>query len=133
MKLFGLTSGRGLLSRRYALVAAAAVLVMYIAGSEWYSYFSTMSRMVSQEVGDRIPIQFEIERARTMIEDLIPDVKRNMVIIAEEEIGVTKPAGRSRSDPSPTGRRPRRNPEAPQRLGESKRHGTQRGSVGHPG
>lgn len=73
--------------KRMALASAAA-LGWYSYGDEGLSYLSTAGRMVSESVGENVPISFEIERARTMISQLTPDIKRNMVVIAQEEVGV---------------------------------------------
>lgn len=89
LKLLWLTDiGKRFLSARRLAVASAAALGLYTFGDDGYSYVSTATRMVSGQVGDQIPISFEIERARTMIGQLTPDIKRNMVVIAQEEVGV---------------------------------------------
>lgn len=73
--------------KRMALASAAA-FGWYSFGDEGQSYLSTAGKMVSESVADSVPISFEIERARTMISQLTPDIKRNMVVIAQEEVGV---------------------------------------------
>ena len=80
--------GVGLLTARRALLAGAAALGLYNFGDDGLSYLSTAGRMVSDEVGDQIPIRFELERAKTMIDSLVPDIKRNMIVIAKEEVSV---------------------------------------------
>jgi len=74
-------------AKRLALASAAA-FGWYSYGDEGVSYLSTAGRMVSESVAENVPISFEIERARTMISQLTPDIKRNMVVIAQEEVGV---------------------------------------------
>jgi hypothetical protein len=37
-----------------------------------------------------VPIEFQIERARTMIKDLVPEVRKNMHVIAKEEVEVQR-------------------------------------------
>ena len=89
LKLLWLTDiGKKFLSAKRMAVASAAALGLYSFGDEGYTYVSTATRLVSSQVGDQIPISFEIERARTMISQLTPDIKRNMVVIAQEEVGV---------------------------------------------
>ncbi|EMI17675.1 signal peptide-containing protein [Rhodopirellula maiorica SM1] len=80
--------GTGLLSARRVILAGAAALGLYNFGDEGVSYLSTAGRLVSEEVGDQVPIRFELERAKTMIDSLVPDIKRNMIVIAKEEVSV---------------------------------------------
>jgi chromosome segregation ATPase len=72
---------------RWALALAAAYL-LFGYGQEGLSYLSTASRMVGEKVRSNVPLEFELERARTMIGGLIPDVRQNMMVIAQEEVGV---------------------------------------------
>jgi len=39
---------------------------------------------------DSVPLDFEIRRARTMLNDLIPEVRKNMVAIAQEEAALAQ-------------------------------------------
>src|SRR5687767_4569562 len=73
--------------KRGIVVAALAYAVLGLGRDGW-SYLSTATRMVSQTVRSAVPLEFEMERARTMIDDLIPDVRQNMLVIAQEEVGV---------------------------------------------
>jgi len=73
--------------KRWAFVGALAYLMVGY-GSDGWSYLSTMTRMAKDKVRSNVPLEFELERARTMIEGLIPDVRRNMLVIAQEEVGV---------------------------------------------
>lgn len=89
LKLLWLTDiGKKMMTAKRLAIASAAGLGLYSFGDEGVSYVSTATRMVSSQVGDQVPISFEIERARTMIGQLTPDIKRNMVVIAQEEVGV---------------------------------------------
>jgi predicted nucleic acid-binding Zn-ribbon protein len=59
-----------------------------IFGTDAYSYLSTSARKVRHEVKANVPLEFEIERARNMVAELIPDIQKNMHIIAQEEVEV---------------------------------------------
>jgi phage shock protein A len=37
-----------------------------------------------------VPIEFEIERARRMVKNLVPDIRKNMHVIAQEEVEVER-------------------------------------------
>lgn len=80
--------GVGVVTLRRLLVAGAAATGLYTLGGDSLTYVTTAGRMVSTGVVDKIPVEFELERAKTMIGDLIPDIKRNMVVIAQEEVSV---------------------------------------------
>jgi predicted nucleic acid-binding Zn-ribbon protein len=59
---------------------------MFFLGRDAFSYMKTSAGWVSESVKSNIPIEFEIERARKMVKDLVPDIRRNMHVIAQEEV-----------------------------------------------
>lgn len=70
--------------------AGAALLLGLFFGRDAFSYVSTGWGKVHQAVHDRVPVTFQIERARKMIKDLDPEIRRNMQVIAREEVEVDK-------------------------------------------
>ncbi len=68
-------------------VALAAVGGL-VFGTDAYSYLSTSAKKVRTEVKSNVPLEFEIERARNMVAELIPDIQKNMHVIAQEEVEV---------------------------------------------
>ncbi|MBX7167957.1 MAG: hypothetical protein K1X74_16605 [Pirellulales bacterium] len=68
------------------LVAVMAGLITYGPGT--LSYVSTAARLVGGRVQEQIPVEFELERARTMVTDLIPDLRKNIYVIAQEKTAV---------------------------------------------
>ena len=77
--------GKDMLTLRRVALASAAAIGLYTFGGGAASYLTTASRLVSDSVSDRIPVEFELQRARTMIGEMIPDIKENMIVIAQEE------------------------------------------------
>jgi predicted nucleic acid-binding Zn-ribbon protein len=70
-------------------VGGAAVLLMgLLFGRNASSYVRTTIAKVSDSVKHSVPLEFEIDRARNMIKDLTPEIRRNMHLIAKEEIQV---------------------------------------------
>ncbi len=69
------------------VVCLAAVL---LAGTGVVSYMRTSAGYLKDSVRDSVPAEFEIERARGMIDDLVPELKRNMYRIAKEETEVKR-------------------------------------------
>ncbi|MFC1597131.1 hypothetical protein ACFL5Q_04220 [Planctomycetota bacterium] len=72
---------------RVALISAV-LLVLFTFGRDGISYLSTAHRLTADKMRSNVPIEFEMERARTMINGLIPDIRNNMIVIAEEEVAV---------------------------------------------
>lgn len=90
---------RSTLMRGGFILAAATLLYSY--GSEGLSYLTTAGRLVKDQVRVTVPIEFELERARTMVIGLVPEVRQNMIVIAQEEVGVEhlrKELARAESD-----------------------------------
>ena len=73
--------------KRGALIAALAYVLVGHGSGAW-SYVTTASRVFKDKVRSNVPLEFELERAKTMITGLIPDVRENMLVIAQEEVGV---------------------------------------------
>ena len=61
------------------------VLGLLCFGHEAFSYIRTSAGCLKDSVKNSVPVEFQIERARRMITDLKPEVRRNMHIIAKEE------------------------------------------------
>lgn len=67
-----------------ALVAVAALLYATEAGS----YAMTYLRRAGHAVKQSVPLEIELERARSAVGELLPDIRQNMHVIAEEEVEV---------------------------------------------
>lgn len=59
-----------------------------LLGREAFSHLKTSLGWVRQSVRESVPIEFEIRRARQMIQDLTPEIHRHMHLIAKEEAEV---------------------------------------------
>jgi chromosome segregation ATPase len=68
-------------------VAALATLVF---GTSIYSYVRTTAGYVKDGMAETVPVDFQIDRARGLIQDLVPEVKKNMHVIAKEEVEVQR-------------------------------------------
>ena len=69
-------------------IASAAVCLglLHLAGLT--SYTATAWNNVSKKVKGQVPIEFEIERLRHEVAQLVPDMKKNFNTIAEEMVAV---------------------------------------------
>jgi chromosome segregation ATPase len=68
----------------------AALLGLVFVGRDAMSYLRTSAGYVSDAVKETVPIEFQVDRARGMIQDLVPEVKKNMHVIAKEEVEVQR-------------------------------------------
>jgi hypothetical protein len=70
----------------------AAVVVVLAAGMLFgrgtWSYLTTGYERATQSVEDSVPLEFQIDRARKMVRDLEPEIRRSMAVIAKEEVEV---------------------------------------------
>lgn len=67
-------------------VIGAASLV----GTGAWSYVKTGYHTASESVRDSVPIEWEIKRARQMIDDLKPEIAQNLQVVAREEVMVQR-------------------------------------------
>lgn len=68
----------------------AALVLGLIFGRDAWSYVSTATGWARQSVRESVPVEFEIERARKMVKELVPDIRANMHVIAKEEVEVAR-------------------------------------------
>ncbi len=87
---------------RRALVSAAIAtsLGVFFFGRSAASYVGTSVGWVRDTVKDCVPIEFEINRARGMLKNLIPEIRANMHLIAKEEVEVERLAKQIATDQS---------------------------------
>lgn len=68
----------------------AALLSGFLFGADAVSYFTTSANWVRDSVKSSVPLEFEIERARTMVQELSSDIDESMHAIATEEVEVER-------------------------------------------
>ena len=68
--------------------AGVALLGAFFFGRDVVSYVSTSAHMVRDSVTEQIPPEFQIERARRELKNLVPDIVRNVETIAHEQVEV---------------------------------------------
>ena len=59
-----------------------------IFGKDVVSYVRSSAKSVRTVVKDSVPIEFELRRARDLLEDIIPEMHANIRLIAQEEVEV---------------------------------------------
>lgn len=72
------------------LGVAAAVASGVVFGTDAVSYLRTGAENVREAVKAEVPIEFELERARDLVKDLTPEIRRSLHVIAEEQVAVER-------------------------------------------
>ncbi len=67
-------------------VTALGALATFVFGRDVVSYARTWGNTVRQTVKREVPVEFEVARARELVENLIPEIKNCMHVIAEQEV-----------------------------------------------
>ena len=76
------------------LGTAAAVLVGgLIFGRDLASYVRSGGRSFSAAMKDNVPIEFELRRARDLLDDIVPEMQANIRAIAEQEVEIASLRG----------------------------------------
>jgi chromosome segregation ATPase len=79
-----------MIKKMLMLGGGAALVGLVMVGRDAYSYLRTSAGYVTDAVQETVPIEFQIDRARGMVQDLVPEVRKNMHIIAKEEVEVQR-------------------------------------------
>ena len=70
--------------------AALAALGTFLFGRDLWSYLHTGAKSVRTAVRREVPIEFEIDRARTMMSELQPEIRLSMHLVAEEQVEIDR-------------------------------------------
>lgn len=69
-------------------VACVAIAGGVVFGKDLYSYLSSGSRLLCNAAKDSVPIEFELARARDLVNDVVPEMQANVRLIAQQEVEV---------------------------------------------
>lgn len=70
------------------LVVGLGATSLALFGRDACSYIGTTYHRVTSSVQDSVPVEFQIDRARQMVQDLEPEIRRSMHVIAKEEVAL---------------------------------------------
>lgn len=75
---------------KYGIIGACGLAIAggVVFGTDLFSYMGTSARMVRTAMKDAVPVEFELTRARNLLEDIIPEMQANVRLIAQEEVEV---------------------------------------------
>jgi hypothetical protein len=69
-------------------LGAGALVLTLLFGGEALSYVRTSGKSVRQSLNDRIPIEFQLRRARDLLADILPEMQANVRVIAQQEVEI---------------------------------------------
>ncbi len=78
--------------------AALALVGTFVFGRDAVSYVKTSASMVKDSIRSEVPPELEIQRARDLVENLLPDIRSTMRQIAEAEVDVEHRAAQIAKD-----------------------------------
>jgi hypothetical protein len=76
------------IKRSIVIGVAACAAGLFFFGTDAMSYVTSSSRAIKRAVKDSVPVEFEIKRARDLLDELIPEMHANLKIVAQEEVEV---------------------------------------------
>ena len=79
-----------MIKKAIIVTGVVLVVVVFFFGRDVVSYVGTSAGYVSEAVHDTVPVEFQIERARNMIKGLVPEIRKNLHVIAKEQVEVER-------------------------------------------
>src|SRR6185369_17960443 len=75
---------------KYGVIGACGTALVggLVFGSELMSYLGTSARSVRTAMKESVPVEFELARAKNMLDEIIPELQANVRLIAQEEVEV---------------------------------------------
>ena len=77
-----------LLKRGVIVVAGVSIVGGLLFGKDVASYVRSSAKSVRTVVKDSVPIEFELRRARDLLDEIIPEMHASIKLIAQEEVEV---------------------------------------------
>ena len=77
-----------MIKKTLLVVTGLGVTTLVLFGRDAASYVSTSYHRLTSSVQESVPVEFQIDRARQMVRDLEPEIRRSMHVIAKEEVAL---------------------------------------------
>jgi chromosome segregation ATPase len=75
--------------KKVAIVALVVVAGLFLLNrTDLGSYMGTAWKKVRSGAADQVPLEFEIERLKNEVSQLVPDMKKNLKVLADEMVAV---------------------------------------------
>ena len=74
-------------------VGVISLVALFIAshllfGREAFSYLRSSARSMRSAAQDSVPIEFQLRRARDLVNDIVPEIQANVRAIATQEVEI---------------------------------------------
>src|SRR5438874_9149253 len=69
-------------------VAGLTIAGGLLFGHEFSSYITSSTRAMRTAANDAVPIDFQLRRARDLVDDIIPEMQANVRVIAQQEVDI---------------------------------------------
>jgi len=75
---------------KYGVVGMAGLCMIggLFFGGDAVSYLTSSAKSVQTAVKEAVPVEFELQRARDLLEQIIPEMQANVRLIAQEEVEI---------------------------------------------
>lgn len=77
-----------MIKKSLMLVVGLGLATVFLFGRDAASYVATTYHRLTGAVKESVPVEFQIDRAQTMVRDLEPEIRNAMHVIAKEEVGL---------------------------------------------
>jgi len=77
-----------MIKKAILVVTGLGLTTLVLFGRDACSYVSTSYHRLTSSVQESVPVEFQIDRAKQMVRDLEPEIRRSMHVIAKEEVAV---------------------------------------------
>lgn len=77
---------------KYSAACLMTVVVggFLLLGSDFSSMIKTSARSIQSSVKESVPVEFELNRAKEKINEILPDLQSQVRMIAEEEVAISR-------------------------------------------
>src|SRR5689334_4161118 len=75
---------------KFAVLGGLSALTLggVVFGTDLLSYVRSSTHSFSVAVKDNVPVEFEIQRARDLMNEIVPEMQANIRAIAEQEVDI---------------------------------------------
>src|SRR5687767_2599722 len=75
---------------KYGVISVPGVALVggVVFGTDLVSYVTSGSRQFRSAVKDNVPIEFELARARDLVDDIVPEMQANVRLVAQQEVEI---------------------------------------------
>src|SRR5436189_3997664 len=79
--------------KEWSAVAAACVGLIWLFGDDLWMHMQRMRSRVRDAVRENVPLEVEVERARSAAASMIPEIRQNQEIIVREKVEIDELRG----------------------------------------